>query len=49
MKSERHALILSLIEKKNVETQEDLAELLKEREWQSRRQRYRGTSRSLGL
>ena len=31
MKSERHALILSLIEKKNVETQEDLAELLKER------------------
>ncbi len=31
MKSERHALILNLIETMNVETQEDLAELLKAR------------------
>lgn len=31
MKSERHALILNLIETMNVETQEDLAELLKSR------------------
>lgn len=31
MKSERHAVILNLIETMNVETQEDLAELLKSR------------------
>ena len=31
MKSERHALILNLIEKENVETQEELAVLLKKR------------------
>ena len=31
MKSERHAMILNLIETTNVETQEELADMLKQR------------------